>query len=251
MTESNCAVDCRALSFIGQNSKIPAVFYGAESDKVFVFVHGQFGNKFEAESFARIAVPRGWQVLAFDLPEHGERKNNVADSANNFDPWHAVPEIRQILSELRRKNKRLALRATSIGAWFALLAAREIPIDCCLLVSPLLDMERMITGMMTTANVSEKELHDAGEIPTANGAVLSYDYLLYARNNRVSAPCKNTYVLRGENDAVIPFDTVSDFCKKNDCHLTVMPNGEHWFHTNAQCKFMADWEAAALDEFGR
>ena len=44
-------VECRVFK---TDSGIPAALYGAESEKIFLCVHGQFGNKFEAESFARI-----------------------------------------------------------------------------------------------------------------------------------------------------------------------------------------------------
>lgn len=40
---------------------------------VFICVHGQGGNKEEAERFAKIAAPRGYGVLSVDLPEHGKR----------------------------------------------------------------------------------------------------------------------------------------------------------------------------------
>lgn len=180
------------------------------------------------QSFARIAVPLGWQVLAVDLPEHGERAGN---SSARFDPWHSVPELHGIISSLRSKNKRVALRAVSIGAWFSLLAARGISLECCLLVSPLLNMERMIADMMRSANISEDTLKEVGEIVVPNGTVLSYDYLLYARRNPPTLSCLNAKVLWGENDAVVPFDTVEAFCKANHCGLTVMPAGEHWFHT--------------------
>lgn len=44
---------------------------GDESDKVYLFIHGQNGSKEEAISFAEIATSKGWQVLGIDLPEHG------------------------------------------------------------------------------------------------------------------------------------------------------------------------------------
>ena len=58
-------------------SGIPAALYGKRSDKVFLFVHGQFGCKEEAERFAEVTNPLGWQVLAIDLPEHGGRQDGV------------------------------------------------------------------------------------------------------------------------------------------------------------------------------
>ena len=39
---------------------IPAVFYGEEAEKGYLFVHGQGGNKEEAAAFAERAIPLGF-----------------------------------------------------------------------------------------------------------------------------------------------------------------------------------------------
>ena len=46
----------------------PAVLYGDGSEKAYFFVHGLFGNKYEAERFARVVSGAGYDVLAVDLP---------------------------------------------------------------------------------------------------------------------------------------------------------------------------------------
>ena len=51
-------------------SGIPALLYGEESRKVYLYVHGKMGCKEEALPFAELACPAGYQVLAVDLPEH-------------------------------------------------------------------------------------------------------------------------------------------------------------------------------------
>ena len=49
----------------------PYLCYGQTSDQVCLFLHGQSGHKEEGERFAQIANPKGWQVVAIDLPQHG------------------------------------------------------------------------------------------------------------------------------------------------------------------------------------
>ena len=44
--------------------KIPAVIWGTHSNKMYLYVHGQGGNKKEAKDFASIAVKYGYQVLS-------------------------------------------------------------------------------------------------------------------------------------------------------------------------------------------
>ena len=47
---------------------IPVVLYGDTSDKLYLFIHGKCGYKEEAEFFAEIVCPKGYQVLSIDLP---------------------------------------------------------------------------------------------------------------------------------------------------------------------------------------
>ena len=56
---------------------IPAVLWGKDSNKIFMAVHGNMSHKEDdiIVKFAEKAVNSGYQVLSFDLPEHGERKD--------------------------------------------------------------------------------------------------------------------------------------------------------------------------------
>ena len=61
---------------IFQIDKIPSVLYGEQADKVIVAVHGNQSSKTDVpvRILAETASEKGYQVLSFDLPEHGERK---------------------------------------------------------------------------------------------------------------------------------------------------------------------------------
>ena len=85
-------------------SGIPALLYGEESRKVYLYVHGKMGCKEEALPFAELACPAGYQVLAVDLPEHGERKG----SSEKLLPWVAVPELEAVYSYAAEREECLA-----------------------------------------------------------------------------------------------------------------------------------------------
>lgn len=119
--------------------RISAVLYGEPSDRVWLFVHGKCGCKEEGAAFGEIVCPKGAQVLAIDLPEHGARKEE-----SGFVPWQVVPELRGVMAYLRGRWGRISLRSNSIGAWFSLLALADMPPEQALLVSPVLDMEQLI-----------------------------------------------------------------------------------------------------------
>ncbi len=94
--------------------------------------------------------------------------------------------------------------------------------------------------MMLWANVTEQELAEKSEIPTDFGETLSWRYLLYVRAHPISWNVP-TRILYGERDDLTSLETISAFAKRIGAELTVMPDGEHWFHTPEQMRFLDDW----------
>lgn len=45
-------------------------------------------------------------------------------------------------------------------------------------------------------------------------------------------------------------ETISAFAKRTGAELTVMPGGEHWFHTEEQMKFLDAWITGSGNEAG-
>lgn len=221
---------------------IPSSIYGEPSEKLFLFIHGKNGCKEEAGQFAEIACQRGYQVLSFDLPEHGERRNETGA----FDPWHAVPEFKSILSHAKESWKHVSIRANSIGAYFAMLSFAEEEIDQCLFVSPILDMDHLIGNMMKWSGVTEERLEKERIIPTAFGETLSWEYLSYVREHRITKWDAPTSILYGTADNLTERETVDAFAHGFGCNLTVMDGGEHWFHTPEQLKVLEKWTKGEL-----
>ena len=57
----------------------------------------------------------------------------------------------------------------------------------------------------------------------------------------------NTYFI-WRKDNLTSYSTISEFAKQVNATLTVMKNGEHWFHTDEQMKFLDDWINNLLDK---
>ena len=217
--------------------EIPAVLYGDSSEKLFLYIHGKMGCKEEAACFAEIVCPKGYQVLSIDLPGHGER----ADEMERFVPWEVVPELQAVYGFARQRWETISLYANSIGAYFSLLAYREAKPEKSLFVSPILDMEKLIRDMMGWAGVTREQLKAAGEIPTAFGETLSWKYLTYATENRITKWNSPTAILYAGQDHLTARQTVDDFAQRFGCAVTVMENGEHWFHTEQQLAVLYAW----------
>ena len=116
----------------------------------------------------------------------------------------------------------------------------EKQIKCAFFISPIVNMEKLISDMMIWANVSEELLRKKRIIKTDFGEDLSWKYLEYARNNPITWNVP-TEILYGEHDNLTSIETITEFAKDNNAGLTVMKNGEHWFHTDEQMAFLDKW----------
>ena len=227
--------------YIGE---VPAIIWGSHSTKMYLYVHGQGGNKEEGKLFAEIVTRYGYQVLSIDLPEHGERQNKPP----LLEPWNVVPELSFVLKFCKQRWKELSLFANSIGAWFSMLTFSQDKLQTVLFVSPVVDMVELISDMMVWANVSELQLEKKQVIPTTFGQTLSWQYLQYAKEHLINQWSTPTKILYGEHDTLIKRSMIEDFCKKHHCELTVMQNGEHWFHTEQQLDVLTGWIDNSLVE---
>jgi pimeloyl-ACP methyl ester carboxylesterase len=222
---------------------VPAIVCGEPSKRIFLFVHGMGGSKEEAVAFTEIVQPKGWQVVGVDLPEHGARKNETG----RFYPWVAVPELRAVWDALEQSQpEKIALRANSIGAWFSMLAFGDRQVSQSLFVSPILDMSRLIEKMVLWANVTKEELQERKIIETGFGQPLSWNYYCYAKQHPIESWSSPTSLLYGSLENLTDRSDIDAFVKRFHCDLTVMENGEHWFHTEEQSAFMNEWITARV-----
>lgn len=54
-------------------------------------------------------------------------------------------------------------------------------------------------------------------------------------------PIIKTYILYGNRDNMQNEDIIKNFSNKFNCDLTILENGEHYFHTEEQLKFYKEW----------
>ena len=220
---------------------VPAILYGERSRKMYLYVHGKNGCKEEAERFANTACAAGWQVLAIDLPEHGARK----DRPEQLLPWAVVPEIQAVYARMQPVWPHIRLYGVSIGAWLAMQALRAEKPEKALLVSPVVDMEKLILALMQQAGVTEEQLRAAGEIPTDFGETLSWPYLCWVREHSLHWKVP-TQVLYADTDPLTGHTAMEQFRQQTGAHLTILEGGEHWFHTETQLAALQSWESCHL-----
>jgi hypothetical protein len=199
------------------------------SKKAILYVHGKDGNSQEAERYRK-------NCLGFDI---------VGIDYDVDFPWIVEEPIRAAYDKVRKSYSCIYVIANSIGAYFTMHALQAYDIERALFLSPVLDMERLILDMMGWAKVSEAELRERGEIPTSFGETLSWKYLCFVREHPIIWRVP-TEILYAGNDHLISRQTVNRFIEHHNAHLTVMENGEHWFHTEEQLAFLDTWMKKAM-----
>ncbi|WP_278373099.1 hypothetical protein [Segatella bryantii] len=159
---------------------------------------------------------------------------------HTFSPWETGREIHIAVEKFKCRYENVILIANSIGAFFSMNAGIDEMIHTAYFISPIVDMEKLITDMMQWTNVSESELETEGIIHTDFGEDLSWEYLSYVRSHPIKWRVP-TQILYGSNDHLTSLETITDFANKHQATLTVMEGGEHWFHTKEQMAFMDKW----------
>lgn len=191
---------------------------------IVIYVHGKGGSAEEAEHYKPL-FPEA-EVIGFDYRAQ--------------TPWEAKEEFPRFFAAQRERCASLTLAANSIGAFFSLSSLSGALVDRAYLISPVVDMEKLIGSMMQWAGVSERELAQRLEIPTSFGETLSWRYLTYVREHPIAWRVP-TCILYGERDHLTDMETIKAFAARTGAELTVMPDGEHWFHTDEQMRFLDEW----------
>lgn len=192
--------------------------------KVVIYIHGRGGNAEEAEHYKEL-------FSSCDV---------VGLNYTARFPWEAKKEFPLIFDSVCKHYESVQIVANSIGAYFAMNALSDKQIEKAYFISPIVNMQKLITDMMLWANVTDSELQDKKEIKTDFGETLSWNYLCYVKENPITWRIP-THILFGEKDNLTSYATISEFSKRINATLTIMKNGEHWFHTEEEMKFLDEW----------
>lgn len=172
-------------------NNIPAVLWGETSEKIIIAVHGNMSHKEDIpiEILAEIGNQKNYQILSFDLPEHGERKNEKT----LCKVQKCVKELSYIIEYAKIHWKDISIFGNSLGAYFSLLAFKDENISKAFFLSPVVDMEKIIKNMMIWFNVSEEKLEKEKVIPTSIGQNLYWDYYCYVKEHPITNWNVSTY----------------------------------------------------------
>lgn len=219
-----------------QIGRIPALVWGAPSDKVWLCVHGKMSSKESAAGIAEFARRKGYQTVSFDLPQHGERNGEE----DRCDIWNGIRDLTVVAEYVFARWKEVNLYACSLGAFFSLHAYGKYPFKKCLFQSPIVDMDWLIGQMMLWFGISEERLAREQEIDTPID-VLSWKYLLYVQSHPICRWEIPTAILYAGKDGLQSRQVMEAFADRFDCKLTVSENSMHPFMEEDDRPVVESW----------
>ena len=192
--------------------------------RLVIYVHGKGGSAEEAKHYQTLFDES--DVIGFDYQSQ--------------NPWEAKSEFSRFYDLHSKGYDSVVLIANSIGAFLSMSALAEKNISQAMFISPIVNMEKLITDMMMWSDVTEDALQSKKEIPTEFGETLSWEYLCYVRKHPIAWSIP-TCILYGGKDHLTSRETISEFADRIGANLTVLEDGEHWFHTDVQMKALDNW----------
>ena len=223
---------------------IPAMLWGPASNRMILAAHGSHSSKIDECIWvlAEEAAARGYQVLSFDFPQHGER----VYEKDFIMPDQCAHELQLLYRAASARAQEISLFGCSMGAYFELLALAEVPVERVWFLSPVTDMERIIQNMMRERHVTEQELQEKVWIDHAIEP-LYYPYYMYVKQHPIQKWPHPTHILRGEHDTLCEYDAVARFAAQFGCELVEQKGGEHWFHTEEELDFFRSWLRKSME----
>ena len=227
-----------------QIGQIPAVVWGEPAESLIIAVHGNLSHKEDIPIalLAKHGCAKGYQVLSFELPEHGARKaENILCKVQI-----CVPELLQVLQYAKKHWSSINVFGNSIGAYFALLAYADAGLERAWFLSPVVDMQQIIETLMGWFQVSLAHLEQEQVISTPIGQTLYWDYYCYVREHPVHCWQVSTAILYGGKDELCQQDTILQFVRQFGCQLEIVPDAEHYFHTAEELQALERWMEQVL-----
>lgn len=220
---------------------IPAIVWGEPSEKVYLHVHGKMSNKESAEQFSRMAERKGYQVLSFDLPGHGER----ISEGEQCDIWTGVRDVNIVCEYVFSRWSSVSLYACSIGAYFCLQSCSERSFEKCLFQSPIIDMEYLIGQMMLWFGITPERLKAEQEIETPVD-LMTWAYYTYVKEHPIVKWPFPTHILYAGKDNLQSEREIASFADRFACTVTVSPNSEHSFMNAEDVPIIDNWLNEAI-----
>ena len=204
-----------------------------------IITHGSQSHKEDRfiQCCADVLCEKGYQIISFDLPEHGERKNQL--------PIHtvkqAIEDMQVIMNYAKEQYNSITTIGCSLGAYYTLLAYQDEPITHCLLLSPVVDLIELTHEMLENDNRSIHDVYYHNQIILSNGIIVRLEDYTYLLNHSIKKWNNPISILYGMKEDLIKFETIEKFVSQYNCKLVISEESAHYFHTKEDMDKIILW----------
>lgn len=220
------------------NNNVKCKLYTHDNGKIenlVIFGHGFAGHKDNkaAERLANklISKNKGFALLAFDLPCHGEdvkKRLTLDDCINYYDI--VVKGSKEMLGA-----QKLYINATSFGAFLVLKYISEIgnPFEKMVFRSPAVNMYKVITTSLITPEIQEKlDKNKDAAIGFDRKVIINRQFIEDLKNTDLLSRDFMDYaddilILHGTKDEIAPFEDSQKFSENNVIDFIPIEGADH------------------------
>ncbi len=243
---------------------IPAVWWGDEREKVIIATHGNMSNKEDLDitALAEVAVSKGYGVLSYDQPQHGNRRGD----SYLCIPHHCKNDLLAVYEHAKAQSEKISMFSVSMGAFYTMLAYPDLKgVERIMFLAPILNAIRMVEGLQAVLGISDEYLnqvgtiyltdeqrHKVGEIPLPKGQTVDWDYKQYVLRHAVDSlePHCGIDIVYGVHDAMSKSGEAEEFVTRYGGTVSYLDDCEHYFHDREQLQKMSEWLREKLELLG-
>lgn len=212
--------------FENPNNEIKTTIKSIENnnrhDSCIVYIHGMKGNANEAGFYSFL----------------NDKYDVVGLNYEDGNPWEVKEQIVEEFLKIASNYKKIYIIANSLGAFFAQKYLSSFKIEKAFFISPFINMKLYMEEQLKNNKISVEQLREEKMI-IINNQTFSYDF--YTSLDEADNWNIKTHVVYGENDKLVDRGSIFDFVANHNASLSIMKNGEHYFHLPNQLRFIKKW----------
>lgn len=190
-------------------------------DSCIIFIHGAKGNASEAKIYKFLT--NKYDVIGLDY-EDG-------------NAWEVNKIISEEFEKIVSNYKHINVIANSIGAFYTFTYLTNFNIEKALFISPFVSMKEEVEEGLKYSKLTQEEFKEKKFIYNKDHTLISYDFYNFMENFQLKWN-KETFIIYGENDEMVPRKCIDEFVNKTKSNLFVYPNGKHYFYTLDELRFI-------------
>ena len=227
-----------SISFSSGEERVEALLWGERSASVLLAVHaGAYRDDAMAVHLAaEQAARRGMCTLSLDITAGGgERLPGGLIK-------HAMLRLWTVYSRVQRSGAQVCAFACSLATYVLMLLYPQMVLSKCLLLSPIVEPERVLRDSMRESHVTQEQLRLEGGVHLADGRYVSWeDFCFVCEHELRFAPKCPISIFTGALDTFCPPTELEAFASHYGAQVQLLPGVGRGLMTQTELDMFSQW----------